>query len=228
MRKLISLLMILSLFIMAGASQAGILYENDFSSGNLSGWTTTGTWSVSGGTLNNGPGPSGHDVFAFIPGIVTPDKFILEADVMVNDNIRGNDSGHVGLVWGFQNESLFTTTYIRTHYDQVTTWHAPYDGTEFWLAATMVNFEYYHLKVEVDYAAPSVKVWLNDAMAEFASVPMDPGGQIGLIGWGEITKIDNLRLTIPDCGSPVPEPSTLLLFGCGLLGLSRITRKRRK
>jgi len=44
---------------------------------------------------------------------------------------------------------------------------------------------------------------------------------------GEGWYLDNISVTGETCGSPVPEPSTLLLLGSGLLGMGVVVRRRR-
>lgn len=234
--KLTSFCMLILLFGISTSTQATILFQDDFASGSLANWNLTGSWSLVEQELH-GAGSrtvgNAYAKYAFINGINTPDVFTLEADVLTSE-VRSTDFGHVGFVWGYQDNQNYTNSYLRTHTDQVTTWNRTSSGTssEYILQldtspapGALTNSVFYHLKLSVDTVNKIMTAELDGISTTFYDMPMATGGLIGLMGYGNNVKFDNVKLSVPG-PSPAPEPSTTLLIGIGLMGLAGVGRDR--
>lgn len=224
MRPLRQLFSILALALLAAPASAAPLFSDDFQDGNAAGWSfygiNAGNWTVSGGVLQHGGGYTGEPAYALIDGIVTPAHFVFVADVRVVSNRYGDsDWGHVGLIWGADTTTgNFNTSYLRTHWDQVTSWSKPYTGEHILSTPGIGNGITYHLAVEVNSPAQTMTVTLGSwsttfTGAAFAYLNQNTGGGIGLISWSDEVTYDNVVL------HAVPEPASwaLMLAGLGLL-----------
>lgn len=70
----------------------------------------------------------------------------------------------------------------------------------------------------------------GDKIAEISynfSSPINPSGLVGVYGSGNWDIIRMGRFEVLGDVAPVPEPTTMLLFGTGLAGLAAVGRKRR-
>lgn len=235
------LLLSMCLLLTPVSAMATTIFADDFSSGSLGAWTfhgnNAGDWSISSEELNhNAPsGYTGHPEFALMDGVVTPDRFTLEADVRVNTGIHGNDWGHVGFVWGVNDLTgsfdSFNTSYLRTHQDRVTNWSkldGNNQGEQFLNVPGATNDTTYHLKIDVDYLTRTMMTSMAGYSTSFSGLDFDrinqnSGGGIGLISWGDNISYDNVVLSSP--ATAVPEPATMLLFGTGLVGLVGMRKK---
>lgn len=228
---------------MSGAAQAAVVFQDDFNDGDTLGWVFSGVdageWGVSNGELNSSVGSDdSHDGaigFALIDGVATSDHFRLSADVkVVQATGQGSDWGHVGLAWDVQDSSHFTTSYLRTHWDHVTTWSVdPAMSPEFWLADPSGPANgpsiggFYAMSVEVDYLNQVFQLSFNGVSATLsgtdfatymANAGINSGGGIGLIQTGEEVHYDNVvyeDLTL--AASAVPLPTTLSLLLSAML-----------
>jgi hypothetical protein len=65
---------------------------------------------------------------------------------------------------------------------------------------------------------------VTDMSYSYTGVPTDLGTGIGLINYG-YARLDNF---ISNQGTPIPEPSTILLLGAGLMGVGLLRRRFKK
>ncbi|MCB1736278.1 MAG: hypothetical protein H6981_11720 [Gammaproteobacteria bacterium] len=216
------------------SAQAAIVFQDDFSDGDTVGWVFSGIdageWGASGGVLNSSIGADdAHDGsigFALIDGVAASDHFRLSADVkVVQATGQGSDWGHVGLAWDVQDANHYTTSYLRTHWDHVTTWSVdPTSSGEYWLAdpSGPTNGVFYAMSVEVDYLNQIFELTFNGLSATLsgtnfvtymANAGVNSGGGIGLIQSGEEVHYDNVvyeDLTLAN--NHVPAPGSLALM----------------
>lgn len=232
------------------AAQAAMVFQDDFNDGDTVGWVFSGVdageWGVSSGVMNSSVGTDDtHDGaigFALIDGVATSDHFRLSADVkVVQATGQGSDWGHVGLAWDVQDTSHYTNSYLRTHWDQVTTWSAdPGMSPEFWLTdpSSPTNGVFYAMSVEVDYLNQIFELSFNgvsatlsgtDFVTYMANAGVNSGGGIGLIQSGEEVHYDNVvyeDLTL--AGSSVPAPGMPALISLVLPALLRRSAASRR
>ena len=218
------------------SSEGGLIFQDDFSSGNLDKWQFIGNdadqWGIVNGRLSTSIGSDdSHDSklgMAVMKGVTTPTHFRIVADMRVTNS----DYGHMGFVWSFDKDTYsypagpFSTTYIRAHYDQLTTWSTPYSSEKtMGIPSGISQNIFYQYTVEVNYGTKTAKYWVDGTLIgqitplEFETYIKHSGGNFGLANWGEEVEYDNVKLY--DLSSnAVPEPSTLavgLVFAVGAI-----------
>jgi len=111
----------------------------------------------------------------------------------------------------------------------VTAFKIPYlgEGEVITPVGSVVNDVSYHLSIEVDYATSVMTVALDGASAAFSGADFDkannlvgPGGQLGVISWGERVSYDNVVVTDLTRASSVPEPGLVALLAIGIGGMA--------
>ncbi len=220
----------------AAPTHAAVVFQDSFNSNSTSAWTfsglNSGNWAGADNKLQSATTQTNHDGadvgFASINGLSTTSHFKLEADVQVIGTVpgRGSDFGHVGFFWGYNSNSAYSTTYLRTHADHVTVWKSPFTTESTMplsfnaMNATDPFGVSYHLAIEVDYLTRTMILSLDNVTATYTDTVFDAansaggiGGQLGMITWGERVSYDNVVLT--DYTATVPEPATLLLTALG-------------
>ena len=204
------LVLLLFMAIFPTISSATSSFEDDFDDGDMAGWTfdgiNPGPWSAVSGEMQSASTQTDHVPVnlggpgaALISGVVTPDRFSLEADVRVIGDVPGfgSDWGHVGFVWGWKDSSNFNTSYIRMHRDEVTSFGTPGGAENFLNVPGLINDTVYHMKIEVDVLAQVMTLTLDSESvtftgANFQNIYINSGGSIGLITWGERVGYDNV------------------------------------
>lgn len=68
----------------------------------------------------------------------------------------------------------------------------------------------------------------SDGASFFVGITLDAGEILNELSWKISTINDGFGVDNFSTVAPVPEPATMLLFGTGLIGLSRIARKKKK
>jgi hypothetical protein len=208
MQRYITLLFCAAVFPTTSIAAPG--FEDDFDDGDMVGWSfdgiNPGPWSAASGEMQSAstqtdhvPANLGGPGAALISGIVTPERFSLEADIRVIGDTPGfgNDWGHVGLVWGWSNSTNFNSSYLRTHRDEVTSFGTPGGAENIIAVPGATNDVEYHMKIEVDYIAQIMSLTVGTQSTTFTGVDfqeinINSGGSIGLITWGERVGYDNV------------------------------------
>lgn len=240
------LLLTAGLILATSSAQANIIFQDNFNDGDAAGWSAIGNnatlWDVgtigSETTLQSSLSQTAHSGpgINLIDGIGTTSHFSIEADVRVVGQATnaGANWGHVGFAWGVDDMSNFSTSYLRTHSDQVTAWSSPYSSGEekiTHLGFNALNDVTYHMALEVDYINQIMTISLNSVSqtfsgADFLSVNTTGFGShlgIGMMTWGERVSYDNV--VVRDFSNPVPAPAPLALLTAGLIGLGLSRRK---
>ena len=204
------LTLLLFTVIFPTVSNAASSFDDNFDDGDMAGWSfdgiNTGPWSAVSGEMQSAstqtvhvPADQGGPGTALISGVVTPDRFSLEADIRVIGDVPvfGNDWGHVGFVWGWSDSTNYNASYLRTHRDEVTSFGTPGGAENLLDFPGAVNDVVYHMKVEVDFKAQVMSLTIGEQSATFTGVDfqeinINSGGSIGLITWGERVGYDNV------------------------------------
>lgn len=233
----IAALATLSIFVSMPALSSIILFEDDFSSNDLSNWSLSGgsqTWQIVNGELVTNRVPSGFRYFA-IDGITTPDKFIFSVDVR---NIAGasnkvSSQGHGGIFWDQTSLAIDNKTYIRTHSDHLNLVNVGSGEAHAPIIAN--NGDTIRYTLDVDYLARELLINAtliagpnqgNSTQLSFVGNNFDSyvrsfgAGELGLLTWGDAVAFDNVRITT------VSEPWALAMLGFGVLGVSLVRRKQ--
>jgi len=219
-----SVFIFLLLFFSASQLSASTLYDN-FDDGNTNGWgfpfnsqtsQYPGLWNVENGILIQS-NSSDHNTALLENQIISQQT--IQADVKT--------IGYAGVVLWYQANSwisvviypawtgLVVCEYINGGIPLTTFNHR----TE--------TYNWYDLKVEADSSTGELSIYLDDSYIDsyFASIPR--AGLSGVISGNAAGNFDNFRLTSDDI-NPVPEPTTILLLGPGLLGVAGVRRRFKK
>jgi len=208
MRRCVKLLLLAVIFPAISSAKN---FEDNFDDGDMAGWSFSGTnpgpWSAASGEMQSASTQTPHLALtenspgaALISGVITPDRFSLEADIRVIGGVPGQDPGdwgHVGFVWGWIDSGNHNTSYLRPHRDHVTSFGRP-GGVENLLPVPgAVNDVAYHMKLEVDLNAQIMVLTVDEESTtltgtDFLEININSGGSVGLITWGERVGYDNV------------------------------------
>lgn len=246
--KLKRITVVLFTSIVSSLSAMGVSYSNDFSSTDLSDFTflgwETGNWGVHSGRLHSDetstpgvhvPLSGGSPGVGLVNGFANYDYFKIEARISVDGAggiVNGSgDFGHVGFVWGFNDFTDYSMTYLRPHSNHVTAWSKTGAATEYIAGvASTTNGVEHDLALEVDNGSKTLKLWYDSVLIntivgpQFDEVNPHKSGGLGLITWGEDVTYDNLSISARNYGVPDSGPTVLLL----VLGLFSLVGVRRK
>jgi hypothetical protein len=97
----------------------------------------------------------------------------------------------------------------------------------------VVNGEYVKFSIHFNTYTDTGTVYINDVLTNAVDVPFDRStGNLGVIGFESrhVTDVGGSALWYLDNVSikPIPEPSTMLLLGAGLIGWAGTRRKMKK
>jgi len=237
MKKIFLTVFVIGFFIFELVGIAGAMsFSDDFNDGNMDGWTQKiGSWSVgSDQTLSN----SGS-----VYGVVWRDNSIgvnqkIQVDAYFDfsnssdsyAHLRLRTNKHIGATQPFwdtgyladfrKNEILILNTYASGN---------PVISSINFNSTPFIDAGWYNLAFGVDGTGADThfSAWVNgtkyiDESYNNTIADLDSG----YVGLGRKMHYDNVLGY--SSTEPVPEPSTILLLGSGLLGLSWYGRKRKK
>lgn len=239
MKLISSLFLVVVMF--STSAQATIIFEDNFDDGDTVGWSfgglNAGLWNV--GTSNSGENKlqtsatqtnytyNGVLGLATIDNISISEHFKIETDVqVVGRNSRGNDYGHVGIAWGINGQE-FNTSYLRTHWNHVTSWSRdPFSGENILAfaatnSADLDDFSY-KMSVEVNFILQEMTLTIDNAStvysgSQFQQINGNTAGGIGFINTGERVSYDNIIVRDFTVQASSPQSFVLLLLSFGTL-----------
>lgn len=236
MKKIILTAFVIGVLIFELVGIAGAMsFSDNFNDGNINGWTPKiGSWSVgTEGTLSN----SGSDY-----GVVWKDdsfgvnqKIQVDADFDFSNNsdriaqLRLRTNEHLGATqpfWDTGYLATFRATGISIQ-DTYTNGNPVISSIVF--TNPFSNAGWYNLAFGVDGTGADThfSAWVNGTKYIDESYNNTIAGlDSGYVGLGRKMHYDNVSGY--SSTEPVPEPSTILLLGSGLLGLGWYGRKRKK
>jgi hypothetical protein len=211
LKKLIVLLFVIGIISMAsGPAWGGIILEN-FSSGTLDGWTTTGAWFVSGATNSS-------------PNIVPPNGLAYQALSGVPNT---SSEANVGSL----TSPAYTVSFTTLSFAAAGWSGSSYTGESYY----QILNQNQQVLTTIDTAQSDG--WITDTV-DFSSIGLSPGDQFYIRavdgrneympGGGSYSWM-GLDL-VQETGAAVPEPGsiTLTLLGLGAMLAARSNRRRQE
>nr|WP_320191084.1 PEP-CTERM sorting domain-containing protein [uncultured Desulfobacter sp.] len=96
------------------------------------------------------------------------------------------------------------------------------------MSATSSDDDYFLVKNATYIALFINKSDFGWAVFDASNLPSTMNINDGTVTVSHVTVFESTGNATPDDVDPVPEPSTLLLFGAGLLGLSKLSRRKKQ
>jgi hypothetical protein len=203
-----SMLLTISSKVRAGSNPYSVIWKNDSNLGGLSGLHQSITVDAYFSATTAGP-----------------------PDTIAQLRLRsGEHSGAAQPFWdtgylaSFQTNGLFIQDVFKNG--------NPYLGSYLYTGSQTNPFTstgWYTLRFDVSGTSTtgtSLKVWVEDNLyLDILYTDADAANDSGYIGLGRLIQYDNAR-GFSTSEAPVPEPSTMILFGIGILGAAGIGRKK--
>lgn len=210
MRKFLTIFITSAIFIslQAAPAQAIILFQDDFSSGNLNNWTVEGFDIPLAGVSNILPNESDGN-YAYLTG------WAFGRFAGLNTTV--DTTGYSNLNLSFDAR---TFAFENTSNDIFSVLYRGNDGL--WFNQDITPGDWQNYSINLDES-----VWGNNVEIAFLlqSEGNGPVGGLLDLDWG---KFDNVALSAAGNGSnAVPEPASMILLGSGLLGMVGL-RNRKK
>ncbi len=224
-KRFLLLSFVLVLFLgLASVASATTLFFDDFNGGPDVAWSNQyGSWTVtSGGSYISLSPKSSNPTYSSINTLPLLTDFALDIDV--------NNLQHGGIFLRSTSRDRGVALILRSN--GTIYWHKRSGGRwgsklgEVFGVAEMAPGEDVSLRIEV--IGVTYSVYLNGASAAVTTLTdyAYTGGYVALYDYSDSMTFDNVRVS--DFANPVPEPSTYLLLGSGLLGLVIWRRRARK
>jgi hypothetical protein len=192
-----------------------LTFSDDFNDGNADGWWLAynprgiyGNWRVENGTLAQDSGGDHH--FALVENMLISDQSI---------ETRVITTGYGGVALWYQDSSNFITVSIYPNSAGINVVEVVDGG---WSESNYVwtqDYKWYDLRVEANSATGELGIYLDDTyiLTYSTSTPYRTGLS-GVTSGNAGGYFDDFRVASKNT-TPVPNPSTMLLLGSGILGL---------
>lgn len=201
---------------MVGTASATLLTNGDFETGDLTGWITHGDVRIAtGGPFASAQGMDGY--YALLGLRTTDGKSTLRQDV----DVSGLDSLAISFDWAFDywdNSASAQDTFLSfVRQDgapayKITLLDLETNGT-FWSPDGGLAYGHYEDVIDISsYTASEARVIFR---------LIEESDLNHFTGTASVAGIDNVSVA-----APVPEPSTVLLLGLGLIGMAGYRRIR--
>ena len=222
MKKLLMFLCAITLiFGMVGSASANLLTNGDFETGDLTGWETKGDVSVV--VANCLADVQGMDNNFALLGLGTSDgKSQLRQDF----DVTGFNELTISFNWAvnyWDSSSSANDTFLSlVREDRRGTIDQPLQRITMLNLST--NGTFFNRQGGIAYGHYTQTIDISNFVTDDARLIFRLIEESSCLGsTASIAGIDNVSVTAP---APVPEPSTILLMGAGLLGLVGYNRKR--
>ena len=229
MRKIALLIGLVSLvFLGLTATAQATIWTDNFDDGVADGWTVRkGTWLVDAGQYKSNAGENYWTASTFDAAgssfTTGYGKTDFKRDYIGTETLEGIHFGYVpnstmwfAGVYEYAPENAHVI-FIRPYTWTGTDWSPSASGTNLPIPALTAG-SWYNLLLEVSDTEAKLTLGGNSVTRTLAGVP---AGNIGLgssVGW---TSFDNWEAG----NQPIPEPTSLLLLGSGLIGLLAFRKK---
>lgn len=223
-----SILVLIAVLMLTANANAGVIFD-DFNDGNTDGWLFPYN-----SAMSQGPGDWSVENGVLVQHVFGDANSGLVDNLLISDQtieVQTSSAGYAGVVLWYQQVNNTLANYISfviNPYSSGLSLGVIKDGQ-----ATKLDYQYrtwpsqwYDLRVDANSSTGELNVFVDDAFV--FSYQADTPYRTGLSGvysGNYYGYFDNFRLTSNDI-QPIPEPSTILLLGFGLLGAGRYRRRK--
>ena len=238
-RQLILFLVGVLFFTFASAAQANIITNGSFETGNYTGWTLWetpgvnpdyGTWGIAPDGLVINPGDVTYDFFDSInvqqSSVGLPITYNATQGNYLAYQLQNGEQHHrmyQDIALGSDVSTLSWDMFYTNHYEEFVSGHQE-------LAITirdtsdMILADIFRTTEGIDPYSISMTSFSSD-IAVFAGQTVRLSVDMYVEGYYFDAAFDNFAI---DGTQPIPEPTTMLLLGTGLVGVAGAARRKKK